>query len=295
MKLIHKRKATTAASLKQTLKQLPDDEIWVYGEGKLSNEEYHNSPHSISSSVLKQVIDPNVSDYHVYRHHVKKDIERETKAFFDVGASAHMKVLEPHVFDDLVRVQPEEIKMRRGKAWDAFSAENEGKTIITKDQYDQVCAMANLINKNKHAKMLLDACHKEVSGYRKHETGVILRARADAISFSHGFVADLKFMDDISPAGFAKAAANNGYYIQQWVYKYVFNVEEFYFICVGKKEPSQVAIYMLNEDYEAKAAEQVPPALAHWKNCTENNRWNSFTTEDEPVKVLAAPNWFNYV
>jgi len=295
MNIVHKRKKTTAASLKRSLPKLGYDESWIYGTGKLTNEEYHNSPHSISTSIIKEVANPSISDYEVYRKYIKRDVEREQKDHFDVGSSAHMAVLEPNVYAETVAIRPDEIKVRRGKAWDEFVANNEGKTIITSEQQNAVMEMRDLINGHSVARDLLSGTQAEVSGFRRCNHGVIVRARADAISHKHKYAVDLKFMDDVSPAGFSKAAVNNGYYIQDHVYRDVFDLDDFIFICVSKKDPKEVAIYQLNSEYQEKAAEKVDEALGRYKECLETNRWLSFTDPDEsPIVTLTPPTWFAY-
>ena len=293
MKKIYKRKKTTLASLDQSLPRLPDDEVWIYNTGKLSMNDYHASNKSISNSLIKAMNDPSVSDYAAYRNHIKKDIVREEKKHFDIGAAAHMAILEPDIYADQVVVQPIEIKRRHGKVWDQFSEANADKLILTKNDHMQIDDYVNVIKSNKHAKRLLSGCSSEVSGFRKDpKTGLIVRARADAINHGGKYICDLKFMENVSPASFSKAVVNYKYYLQSYVYKYVFDVQDFIFVCISKTDPSEVAIYVLDGDFELHAKNEFDDAMIKIKNNQQNHRWDSYTTEQDPIRVLAPPQWF---
>ena len=51
----------------------------------------------------------------------------------DVGTVAHAIILERKDIDDVIVRQPADIKVRRGKAWDAFLKDSDPKMIILKE------------------------------------------------------------------------------------------------------------------------------------------------------------------
>lgn len=290
------KKSTTAESLTRALKSLEVGETVVYGSGKLPAEEYHSIVDTMSASKIKDLLDPSVSDYHFYRKHIKRDLPQKTSAAFDLGKALHCLVLEPELFGSEFTVAPEVDKRTTEgkKIWADFTALAGNRIVLTSEQSTLIHEMEKAVRKNKFANTLLNGTHKEVSGFHRIDADLVLKGRADAVS--HGsYIVDVKTVDDASPSGFAKSAANFRYDVQDWFYKKIFGCDEFIFICVSKSEPFEVGIYKLNEQFTDKAAQQIPEALERYKRLLKTDDYSSFNNDDSPLIELAPPAWFNYL
>ena len=122
-----------------------------------SNEEYHGDREYSSSSVLKTILrDPQK----YYEKYVLGTYKEKGGAHFDFGSLVHAMILEPHIVDKEFAFYKG--PMRRGKAYDAFVEENEGKIIITASQKILADTMCESFNLNPYAPDLIkDAVFEE--------------------------------------------------------------------------------------------------------------------------------------
>lgn len=295
MKIINKRKTTNATAAKTDAKKLNVGEVWVYGTGKFPAADYHGLS-CISSHSIKDLANQNLSDYYLWRKYVKRDIEQpDRKRVFDVGSAAHTLVLEPGLYATDVAVQPEDIKVRRGKKWDEFNELNKGKTVVTVEQDKQVRMLADAVKKNPFAKAVMQGCQNEVTGLTKLPCETILKGRIDSINFNYRYGLDLKTVEDIAPAEFAKSAARYRYDIQAYTYMKLFDLDEFLFVCATKADPYEVSVYTLNDEFMEKAESDFNFAVERWKKINSIVIPASFTNADNPMTVLAPPAWFKYL
>jgi exodeoxyribonuclease VIII len=297
MKILHKRKETTAKSLNQTLKQLPVGELWVYGTGKLSMDEYHLIP-QLSAHMIKDLANKSISDYCLYRKYVKHDVVFNKTPTMMLGTAFHTRVLEPKLYGNEYAVSPKfDKRTKDGKAQFAeWSSLNAGKMLLTEDQDQLVKNMGDAIKGNKYAKGLLGGTLSEVSAFKRLDCGVILKGRIDSVNYDGSYGVDLKSVDDCSPDGFAKACAKYRYDIQAHTYSELFGLDEFIFLCCSKADPIEVGIYQLNDEFMDKAKADFEYAISRWVQLMEKtDDWETFSNKSNPMITLAPPNWFNYL
>lgn len=193
----------------------------------ISNADYHKQldpdEHFYSSSQLKTILD----DPETFK---KKYITRELEAnesipAFDIGTYFHTAILEPHLLQEECAIFRG--KVRRGKVWEEFKAENEGKAIITEKEYELAKNLIVATQKSEIAMDLHKGGQAEVSlgievltdgkdifimtnkksmykldvkeGWQIHSnapmdglTSVRLKVRCDYINAKKGYIADLK-------------------------------------------------------------------------------------------------------
>lgn len=97
----------------------------------------------------------------------------------DIGTALHCAILEPEKYKDHIVVS--EFKGRTAKGFETEQKGNEGKIVLTKDEYDQVNLMAKSVFCHPSAKSLLDLdgdCESSVF-VKDKETGVSLKCRPD--------------------------------------------------------------------------------------------------------------------
>lgn len=199
----------------------------------LSGAVYHMAD-GVSSSKIKTYIDC-ASKYEA--HYVTKVIPRVEKKIFDLGSAAHSYVLELEKFSDEFVIQPAEFKVRRGKAWDIFKAEQDpDATVITLAEYEQVKAMSESVDRHTSARQLLSGGKAETSFFKRDvETGLIIKCRPDYRI--PGRCIDYKSCVSSEPGQFGRDAKRMGYHISAAIYLDITGDDEFIFVATEKTPP----------------------------------------------------------
>ena len=107
----------------------------------ISNEDYHADREYISSSGLKKIL---VDPRGFYKEYVLNEGSQLSSSALDFGSYLHCAILEPHLLDEEFAVY--DGAMKRGKKFEQFAEENEGKTIITTSQEQQAKRLINNFN-----------------------------------------------------------------------------------------------------------------------------------------------------
>jgi hypothetical protein len=156
------------------------------------------------------------------KHYVVQP-RKETKAL-SFGTCGHAAVLEPARFGrEFVawnrRSKPDEngktkAAPRNGQRWDAFKLANEGKEIVTLDEYERAVALRNAIWAEPESASVLEGVKTEVAMvWRNTETGILCKGRVDWLrSLARVTMGDLKTARDISPGPFFQDAAKRHYH-----------------------------------------------------------------------------------
>jgi hypothetical protein len=282
-------KKISALNLASKVKGITGDERWGWGAKVMSNDVYHGTKHSVSSSMIKDLVNDDVSDHMVYQKHIKKALELPPTQPFIIGRATHTMILEKKLFDREYCIY--EGKVRRGKEYDAFKELNTGKEVLNTKEFELISDIRQAVMNNPVAKALFKGGKAEYSVfYRDPITDLICKARADYLGA--GYIADLKSIDDVCPRNFGNQVVKYGYHIQAAFYMRAFGVDEFVFVCVGKKAPYEVAIYSLSDELIEMGHLQIDQALEHLKECKQNKVWEGFNTDKDPIKEITAPKWF---
>lgn len=177
----------------------------------------------------------------------------EQSEAFDVGSLVHAAVLEPARFSAEFVALPEEIKVRRGKAYEAFLVENEGKTVVKREHYDLASDIRTALAACPPAARVLDTCPRREITLLWSELAAEMKARVDFMSENGAILGDLKTAQDASPEAFVKAADAFGYDIQAATYLRAARVlgmtpKLFVFVVVEKAFPFTAGIYAFDAD-----------------------------------------------
>ena len=134
----------------------------------MTNKEYRQDPGISRSNLFEMRKSPLHFQYQMT--HPKED----TPALL-IGRALHKMILEPGDFESEFAVCP--TVNRRTKAgqeqYAAFMAENEGKDIVSQDDYEVMCEMAEVINKHQLAKKLLTGEHEQSFFWTDPDTGEV--------------------------------------------------------------------------------------------------------------------------
>lgn len=252
----------------------------------MSIESYH-AHEAISKSGLDQI---HKSIFHFLN---PKKVDTD---FFRIGNAVHDLVLSKDIFDAKYILQPTDIEIRRGKAWDEFKAANEGKTILKPKEYRQVLDMAFSINQSPLAKQIFKEGEAEHS-YFSEIDGVQCRARPDFVT--KDIVFDLKTTMSPLRDDFKRSIGRFRYHVQAAFYLDVINaamgtdIQDFCFLAVEKELPYTFGIYMLDQESIDLGRKHYKEDLEKYKRYLENRSVSPCLTGKQ-IEVIGLPNWHFY-
>ena len=255
----------------------------------LDIEAYHSLKDFVSSSQLKEMAKSPA--------HFKAALESPWKrtAALEFGDAAHCYMLQPAEFERRFVEMPEKIKVKRGKEFEAFQSANNGKTILSGDDFDTLCGLADSIVRHSTAKALLciDKGIAEMSCFfQDPETGILCRIRPDFLP-GGAVICDYKTTENASPAEFQRSCVKYGYDVQAGFYTYGMEIltgvpHRFVFIAHEKKPPYEIAVYEASPDFIATGQAKAKALLATLAECRKTGIYPGYPDE---IQTLDLPAW----
>jgi len=263
----------------------------------LSNEEYHAHP-ATSKSSLDLI---SRSPLHYWSRYLDpKRIASEPTAAMLLGTAVHTHVLELDAWDSRYVAAPAAID-RRTKAgkeqWETFRKEAGGRDIISRDDHELVHAMGLAVSRHRAAAWLLHGLPGKAETthmWFDKETGIQCKCRPDWLSDDGKTIVDLKTTEDASKKEFQRSIAKWGYHRQaSWYLDGVeqstgTRPEQFIFVCVEKKAPYAVAVYVADPLMIESGAKETCAALRKLAECKASDKWPSYSDE---VELISLPPW----
>lgn len=255
----------------------------------IPEDEYFAQP-GLSASGMKQLLDSPAKFYWLQSN------PQPHKDVFDFGSAAHRLVLgagpdlEVVEFDNWMTKAAKEART---------AARDEGKTPILAKDYKIVQAMADTLSEHTHAMELLDPDlgKPEQSVFWEHH-GIPCRARfdwlPDAVS-GHMVIPDYKTAATADREGFAKAAANFGYHIQDRFYARgavavgLAESAKVRFIVQEKEAPYLVNVIELDSEFDRIADQLIDQAFGLFQQCMEHNEWPGY---GDLCSIVTPPRWY---
>jgi hypothetical protein len=242
------------------------------------------------------------------------DHPREDTDAFRWGRLVHTAALEPHLLTDTYvagehGIGPDftiwEGAQRRGKAWDAFQAEHDGRPILTIKKFGELVALrekaalvASVLHSDPIAGPMLAAGHREGAVVWVDErTGLRCKARFDtAFLTKDGHLADLKTSArGVDPRGFGRTAASFAYHQQLSFYADGIAAvtgglrPPVSIIAVESAEPHDVVVYDLDEQTLDLGRQSYHELLVRLEACQRANLWPGVANGDR--MLLKLPEW----
>ena len=257
---------------------------------KIPITEYHQMS-ELSSSQIRQLLK---NPYEFLNPIVK------SSQTLDFGSAFHKIVLEPEDFSEEFAVCPTiNRRTKKGKEeYDAFLCQNEGKIILSQEDFTKISQMKQSLMATP-AKKLLQNGVAEMSFFSKLE-GIGVRCRPDYYLEDRGIIIDLKTTTDASPDSFSKSCASFGYYIQASFYLDIlkslgYRANNFVFVVVSKVEPFMVGIYELDPIALDFGRSEYKRALEIYKNIDKyKTPIYKDTKSGDVVQTITLPNWVFY-
>lgn len=180
-------------------------------------------------------------------------------------------------------------KVKRGKEYDAFVAENDGKECILASDLAELHNMRESVMANRKAREIIEATDHEVSCTWPSEWGTA-KCRFDCVS--PRYVADLKSTSKIVPRDFESQAYGLGYHIQMaWYYAGArecgYN-PEVYIIAVESAAPYDTIVYGCDEEWMERGMKEASAALNAYTLAQKSGDFHGIA---EDVRIIALPTW----
>jgi hypothetical protein len=265
-------------------------------EGVLSeetNDAYHRRP-EFSSSDIKYMLD---SPMHFDRMVNKKDsVKRSANDVLDLGLCSHECFLLKDTSQFVAIPAGIDRRTKDGKAaYEDFLKSNEGKRIVSRDMYENVMSMYEVISRNAQACSFLEGSTMERGAlYQDNKTGLKCKFRPDIINLDRGFIADYKTAASAAPHEFSKAVARYNYHLSAahylegaqrlWPQK----IKDYYFIVQEKTEPYAVAIYKMDAADIFRSFELRDQVMKKIQKCIVDNHWPDWS---EKILQLSIPGY----
>jgi exodeoxyribonuclease VIII len=251
----------------------------------LTNDEYHLHS-AISKSKLDRI---NKSELHYLK-------PQESNAdHFTFGQAVHDAILLPDLFASKYIIQPESIKIRRGKEWEAFLEANKEKEILKKDDYDFAILMRDRIMSHPLCSKIFKNGEPEMS-YFGNIDGLDVKCKPDYVSKE--IIIDLKTTKDASPDGFSRAIGSYRYHVQSAFYldvcSQVLNTEikDFLFIAIEKEPPFAVGVYLIDKESIDLGRKHYLQDLKKIKNLDTNKQYSGYN--QDTLQVIGLPQYYFY-
>lgn len=204
------------------------------------------------------------------------------------GRASHVFLLEgEEAFIKECAVIPAGID-RRTKAgkedWAHFEAMNQGKTIITAEEFRKIIEMRQALQKHPFApKLLADGVSEQTVIWMDAETGLPCKCRPDRIpSGNKGVLVDLKTCSCAAEYEFCRDVVKYGYAMQAALYLDGLNTvtgneyDAFCFIALSKEPPYQTEVYILDGEFIQYGRDEYRRLLAIELKCRASGVWPNY-------------------
>jgi hypothetical protein len=230
-----------------------DNKIWDKKEildNMYSDDFYYGylGKQALSSSTLKMVLkSPKTYKY------VTKYGQSETQPLRD-GKLFHTMILEPHKIDELVIV---DVATKANKVYKEAKA--EGKEVYTTKEIKDAERLADAILKNDEAVHYMSKAEFEVPEIAMID-GLPFRAKADILK--DNMIVDLKTTTGLNE--FRYSADKYSYDLQAYLYREMFGVDEFVFVCIDKGS-LDIAVFECSDEFYQRGKEKLEQGISNYK------------------------------
>ena len=219
--------------------------------------------------------------------HYKYETEHkeEPTPALNFGSAAHKYILERDSFGEEFAVAPKvDRRTFDGKAtWAEFIECAEGKTVITREDFDKIKEMAKAIDAHPIASDLIKGQHEVSLFWTDEQTGEECKVRPDCIHKDENgvVIVDYKTTASVEDGAFEKSCRKYGYKLQSGMYRegYFQNFLEdagFAFIAQEKEAPYAVRVYVCTDEYMNEGFDEYRALLGLYHECKLADNFRGF-------------------
>lgn len=253
-------------STKKILEAFNDDEVYYADREYLSNS---------SLKLLKE----SPTKFDLWR---KGKWSQPSTSAFDVGRALHARFLEDKV--NYIGWEG----ARRGAEYKNFCAENPNTIALTKNDYHIVEGMYDKLSKVDAVKDIMGLeFTPEVPGVMEYHTKngsiVKVKGKADALAWNgiDNYLVDLKTTKD--PMHKWKRNAFFNYAQQAFLYKTIFDVDEFYFLVVQKEFPYEVGIYKAGDTFLNRGEQELEDSINLYERLFIDGEYKPYSADIDEI------------
>ena len=225
----------------------------------------------------------------LYKHHVDNPTADNPR--FAVGRAIHTAILEPEKLTDQYAVF--DGARRAGKAWDAFEAENAGKTILKREEWDAVHAAAERVARHELAQETLNrdmALIERAITWIDPYTKLACKARPDCV---HSMIVEVKSTNSVDERDFIRNATKLGYFGQKAFYRRGYReLTKLWLPCaivaVETDAPHDIGVFTIDEDSLRVADDEITRLLAKVAECKKTGKWPG---RYDNARTMTLPPW----
>ena len=262
----------------------------------LSNYAYHADIGSFSRSSIK---DFARNPYYYHAMHLNADRpKKESTPDMIFGSAFHTLILEPSKFHREFTIEPEKVLLKDvgREAYDAYKQqclllENSKCTVLSNEEWIRLNEMKDSLHRDKRIESLFHGGEIEKSFFWKDEkSGLMVKARPDILH--PNMIIDLKTIADASPSAFQRSMVDGWYHVQGAMIRDAVrtlegrDISSVINICVEKKYPYCVGIYIIDEEALDYGEIQYKSILQSMKSCIINQEF-----KDYEVQTIGLPAW----
>lgn len=242
-----------------------------------NDRDYHEGP-GLSSTRLKALLKSPA--------HYKAELAelRKPTPAMTLGSALHCAALEPQHYASRFVALPEDAPAS-GKKRAEIDAEYAAKGLTTLNYEDAttVSRMIASLEKNEVFQRVVRPCVKELAAWAVDpETGVLKKAKADAIHPELTYIADVKTCEDARKEVWRWDAKRYGYGTSAAMYLDVFSqatgqtIDTFVWIAVEKKPPYAVKFYVASRTTLENGHKAFRQGLETFAACEKSGQWPGY-------------------
>ena len=254
----------------------------------MTNREYRERE-GISKSQLFKIAK---SPYHF--KYALDHPQEDTKALL-FGRATHKYILEVDDFYNEFAIAP--VVDRRTSAgreiYNAFLAENEGKDVISAEEFEIIQQMSNAIDAVPVARALLTGEYEQSFFWTDEITGEKCKCRPDCLTTYEGmpYIVDYKTTDSCADGAFERTCRKYGYKLQAGMYTeglFQNNFEQygFAFVAQEKTAPYAVRVYLCTPEYINQGYDMFRELIGIYHDCKQTNNWYGYEGPFDTITEL---------
>lgn len=183
-------------------------------------------------------------------------------------------------------------RTKEGKAmWAEFQATANGRTVISKEEFETCFAMCEGVRRNMWARYWLEAdgdCQR-VFEWEHPGTGLPLKCRTDKI-LRNGLCGDLKMTGrSLRPEAWARTVLNFCYHGQGALYLDGTGAETWVWIVVSDSPPHECAVYAMGKRTRQAGQFRNESTLLELADCKRTGDWSGEFSRD--LHEIELPEW----
>ena len=265
----------------------------------MTEQEYNNAE-GIRRSDLWKIYDSPEK----FKWFLEHPVEQTPAMAF--GSACHKMMLEPDSFGEEYAVAPDvNRRTNAGKAeWDAFCAENEGKTIISQEDASTIKEMEDAIAQTALPYYMLHGANgmSEVPYFwTDPETNEKCKIKCDRVCEDDNgklYVVDYKTAVSAQTEKFNRSIFGYGYALQAAMYTEGLRMArkldyrpEFVFVVQEKKAPYSVNVIKVTPEVMEYGDKQFHSLMDKYHTCKELDEWPGYLPVDGSVNFTDLPAW----